>query len=717
MRLLAPALALVAALAAMPTDALETDPFWSVICVSPLAHPISPAAFQAAAATIKLANCGAQPALFQDLPSTGGAGDASVALNVGFNASAKELCFVNNTFTAAPVIRVGAGHTLTFGLTNTLQDTGSPHTTNCAIATFGGEGLCVPTKSYAETPGPDIVGSTIYYPIEANQATLADGTTNLHTHGLFVTPQPCSDEVLRSAIYPANWNAAVTLEGSCQTTPYTLTYTYNLPSDHPAGAYWYHTHRHGQAEQQTQMGLVGAIIVQDGGDAHRASLGVTDEVLVVTDTPIKTCVNGPTCDLARTRAQTTVRTAQQVTQAGVAPAIAVVPGSATPLGSVKLDPRIDEIDQAGGCATGATDARGGYQLWTINLNGAPVLDAPDGAWPADNLLLAKTMQPGQRQIFRLINASADSFIAPQLVLKSNGVETPQPLEVFAFDGVGLANAAGVRHITDFNIAKTPIIVPPAGRVEFVVHAPAIGQTLYLDSNQVNPGCGGNLYPPRRMLRITSAGAAVSPGAANDSDLLVGAAKLPSYIPLPTATPSVKRTFVLTEYGRSFTYGLTKWTHGAPPAGAYDPNQVDFYITQVQASDGSVTPGKTALIPFNMASLTPQVTVHLHGQNSVTEEWTIENATLEIHAFHIHQVHFRDITSGSTNPDLTPVLDTDTVPAAQLVGNYASGYPGAPGVIKLLLTFTQQDVGEFVFHCHILEHEDNGMMAKISVVAD
>jgi suppressor of ftsI len=53
----------------------------------------------------------------------------------------------------------------------------------------------------------------------------------------------------------------------------------------------------------------------------------------------------------------------------------------------------------------------------------------------------------------------------------------------------------------------------------------------------------------------------------------------------------------------------------------------------------------------------------------------------------------------------------------VVGNVATGYPGAPGYLKLSMTFTKADIGEFVFHCHILEHEDNGMMNKIEVVAD
>jgi FtsP/CotA-like multicopper oxidase with cupredoxin domain len=119
----------------------------------------------------------------------------------------------------------------------------------------------------------------------------------------------------------------------------------------------------------------------------------------------------------------------------------------------------------------------------------------------------------------------------------------------------------------------------------------------------------------------------------------------------------------------------------------------------------------------MGNPTPQVVVHLHGKQSVTEEWLVENATMEIHAFHMHQIHFRDVTVDSADPDLQPILDTVNLPAAQRIGDIADGRPSAPGYLKLRMTFTKGDIGEFVFHCHILEHEDNGMMAKIQVVAD
>jgi len=697
-----PAVSLLAILVASSTNAIEANFLWGRIC-TPAALTGQPAVKRA---TAPIAKCGAAPSKFRELPSVGGEGNTSVGLTIGFDPSTQRLCYTSPSLPEAPVIRVGVGHKLTIKLTNSLNDTetGQHMPINCPIELYGEISTCENRPHLAEMPGAD--GK--YYPIMANEAHEADGTSNLHVHGLFVSPQPCSDEVLKTSIYPANWNAAVTKTKGCQPEPNVLTYTYDLPADHPAGLYWYHTHRHGEAEHTTMMGLTGAIVVEDAGDVHRRTIGVTDEVLVVGDVPNAGCVSGPACDIApATRGH--YRAAP-----GAEPAMeeAALPASTK---DPVLDPRIDQINQ-GACTYGAKDDRGGVQLWTLLLNGAPVPENVRGAFPADSALLSKTMRPGQRQIFRMVNASANSFVAPKLVLKQNGKQTVQKLEVFARDGVGLADASGKRHLTKFDVSKAPLIVPPSSRLEFVVHAPPKRATLYLQSDRVNPGCGGNAYPARRMLKITSAGTPMAAGRADDLDLLVGTPSLAPYLATLKAKPTVHRTFVFAEYSRDFTYGRTKWPAGRPAPTDYNPNLTDFYIPEVASDDGEVDPKKTTLQPF-VDGGAPQVTVHLHGKDSVTEEWLVENSTLEIHAFHMHQIHFRDVTTASANPDLQPLLDTVTVPAARLVGGISTGHPGKPGWVRLQMTFTRADIGEFVYHCHILEHEDSGMMGKVRVVAD
>jgi len=68
--------------------------------------------------------------------------------------------------------------------------------------------------------------------------------TNIHTHGLWVSPSGASDNVLIS-IPPG---------GEHQ-------YIYDVPADHPAGTYWYHPHRHGDGFVQVGSGMAGALIV------------------------------------------------------------------------------------------------------------------------------------------------------------------------------------------------------------------------------------------------------------------------------------------------------------------------------------------------------------------------------------------------------------------------------------------------------------------------
>jgi len=92
-----------------------------------------------------------------------------------------------------------------------------------------------------------------------------DQPTNLHTHGLRVSPQANSD------------NPFISIEPGTS-----FDYLCRIPPDHPAGTHWYHPHHHGVAADQVFGGLAGALIVDRGPD-----LPVTeDRVLLVTDTTL-----------------------------------------------------------------------------------------------------------------------------------------------------------------------------------------------------------------------------------------------------------------------------------------------------------------------------------------------------------------------------------------------------------------------------------------------
>jgi FtsP/CotA-like multicopper oxidase with cupredoxin domain len=92
-----------------------------------------------------------------------------------------------------------------------------------------------------------------------------DQPTNLHTHGLRVSPQANSD------------NPFVTIEPG-----ESFDYLYRIPVDHPAGTHWYHPHHHGLVADQLFGGLVGGLIVDRGTDLPVT----TDRLMLVTDTTL-----------------------------------------------------------------------------------------------------------------------------------------------------------------------------------------------------------------------------------------------------------------------------------------------------------------------------------------------------------------------------------------------------------------------------------------------
>jgi len=631
--------------------------------------------------------CAPAPTGYHRLPQVSGNGDLSVDLAVGADPSGSALCFVYNGVPEAPVIRIQRGHKLTIRLTNTLHDTGPYNTQNCLLQTFVNGGACdEPEQGFRSEPGAD----DSFYPIQTNVPHLADGTTNLHVHGMIVSPRPCHDEVIISTIYPVNWGGPTGRLLPCQAAPDELTYTYDIPADHPEGLYWYHTHRHGQTEAATMLGLVGAIVVEGPDDARRTAMGVGDDVLVIHDVPF-TAPAGTPSDSPPTGGMVKAQHRSASNRA------ARLPGA---------DPRVD-VENEIGCAPDAPDT-GGPEITHLTLNGAAVPEQPDGTFPPDASVLTKTMQPGQTEIWRIVNASADTAISPRLAMVQDGVTTIQPLEVLARDGVPVADDQGFPFMQTIDTTSKPALLMPANRLEILVHAPAAGATLYLDSNQIRTGCSGFAAPARRLLRVISGGPPVTPVA---DSALAPTDRDAYWTNILNQTPAVQRVFAFTEYLRGFTAAHSNWDGPAPPPEDVDAAVPDFFLTQIASSaDPALQP---VIAPFNMFSLRPDVVVHLNGADSVTEEWTVQNYTLENHAFHMHQVHFRDISSGSRDPQNSPLLDTVNVaPAADV-----NGVPSTPGQVTLMMNFTRAQIGEFVFHCHILAHEDAGMMQKIRVVAE
>ena len=116
-------------------------------------------------------------------------------------------------------------------------------------------------------------------------------TTNLHTHGLHVSPTTDStgefdaDNVFVSVVPDGQ---VVLCEDVCGAEVGTqfrwkeTKYRFELGDDHPSGTYWYHAHKHGSTSTQVGAGLSGPLIIDDQPGAMPAYIEqATEKVLMI----------------------------------------------------------------------------------------------------------------------------------------------------------------------------------------------------------------------------------------------------------------------------------------------------------------------------------------------------------------------------------------------------------------------------------------------------
>jgi len=279
------------------------------------------------------------------------------------------------------------------------------------------------------------------------------------------------------------------------------------------------------------------------------------------------------------------------------------------------------------------------------------------------------MKPRERQLWRVLNASAITYLNLQMLWNA----VPQWMAVVGLDGVPLnyigRGGGGVAWQTHVGIA-------PGGRAEFVFAAPAEGVAT-LETLSVDTGSGGENDPVRPLARIVVSGDAPEPRAKLASS--------PEALPRP-ALPWLGDVAPVRTRKLYFSEILQD---------PKDPNSpTTFFITV----DGQ--PPKA----FDPASNVPNIV----ARQGDVEDWIIENRSLELHAFHIHQLHFLLLERFGSAVNEPFLRDTINVP---FWDGKTSRYPS----VKLRMDFRDSNtVGLFPYHCHLLEHEDGGMMGLVRV---
>jgi FtsP/CotA-like multicopper oxidase with cupredoxin domain len=389
--------------------------------------------------------------------------------------------------------------------------------------------------------------------------------TNLHFHGLHVSPKAPQDDSLDMIASPGE----------------TLHYSVQVPPQQPPGLYWYHTHPHGESYVQDLDGMSGAIVVE-GMDRYVPEVRhMRERILVLRDLVL------PTDTTERKRVMESV--AMQTTQCGTAP----------------------EAPE---------------RAFTVNGSLRPQID----------------ISPGERQFWRIVNASPDRYADLELDSAS--------FDVVALDGMPLAyHDPAIR-----KRSMSHVLVPPAGRVEAIVTGPPADSHAALRSRCFDTGPAGDSNPAMVLADIVSA-------QPSSFQVRRGDGVAPVYATFP---PTVLKRV--------------------------EASEPQFLVTFTEDKQGFYINGQK----FEM-NAGPMLTVDIGS----LQHWRVMNPTREVHPFHIHQIHFL-VYAVDEKPVKDPVwIDTVNV-------SYGSS-------VDLVMDFTDPIIrGMSLFHCHLLSHEDKGMMAKI-----
>ncbi|WP_327311986.1 multicopper oxidase family protein [Streptomyces sp. NBC_01235] len=219
---------------------------------------------------------------------------------------------------------------------------------------------------------------------------------------------------------------------------------------------------------------------------------------------------------------------------------------------------------------------------------------------------------------------------------------------------------------------THLLVPPGRRFDVLVTAGAPGSTWLRTLAHVSgTEADGDSYPDTTLMKVNvqqgsgSAGPAATGGPSGMATSPQIAGPLPGSEPDLSGEPIAQsRSVALSDDG-----GNNFWINGK----LFDMKKPTF---KKPATLGTV------------------------------EEWTLTNTSDHDHPFHLHIAPFQILSVNGVAQPLADYMDTVSVPHA---------VNGAAGKVVIRIRFTDF-TGQWMFHCHITGHEDNGMMGYVNVIA-
>ncbi len=567
---------------------------------------------------------------------------------------------------------------------------------------------------------------------------LSANPVNIHTHGLIVAPRKASaaDRTYGDYVYVMGYPAGklppmVSPDETATDQP--IQYDIYIPPHHPSGIYWFHPHVHGLNINQLSEGLSGIITIGHVTDYVSAPSGSSfpERYLILKD--MQVMGNSQVLD-QEDSAFCAPYDLAYVQRNGYCQGRNTSGGDGDfrlPLASLHKGPH----------GTAGADYTGGLWFFTINGDVYPQFPAPSGSG----------------ELWRFVNAGASRTY--DLVLRDDQTKAPIPFQVVSLNGAALAPPAGTtavglrpatantvdaipcpgsttRSFSTQPLCATHLVLFPSARAEIWVPPQSHSATLLTE--MVSTGPAGDRWPQANLAHI----AAAQPASVARASLLDLR---------PVAEPMLSDQDALEASGRASSAGiqggprledarlLGHWqsngANGSVPAEqecaalpeghrrriffgvpASNPNAYGLGYEEVDANEQPVPGTFRDIAPYDPSVISVCLPLG-PGNTPVTEEWELINVSGEAHNFHMHQTRFYVLPQNAPQGDAGQLMDNVPLPngGATCNGTVAAWRSGRCRVSTVVVRIPFSEAGDFVYHCHIGEHQDSGMMAHIRVI--
>jgi len=507
-------------------------------------------------------------------------------------------------------------------------------------------------------------------------------STNLHTHGFWVSPAGNSDNVFLS-ISPGTG----------------FEFEFNIPQGHPAGTFWYHPHLHGSTALQVTSGMGGALILR--GDRMPMSDRPGDLDVLLRPTP-----EHPFAER--------IMLFQQISYA-----------CRDAAGRIKTEPADDEegiwvcdesdvgtVERYLGPeppnAFGAGNWNHSGRHTSINGEILPVVrGARAGQFERWRMIHAGVRDTTNLVVRKLEGAAAplggksDQELADYVVQNCTG--SPVPLHLVAADGLTMAAVRTVRNA----------VFQPGYRWDALVAFPEPGTYCLIDNADPIGGGMDSLSPHDSELLGT---VIVEDGPGLEGNASAG---------LAAALISNARQ------------NITGPIVDAIVADLEDGLRLSAFVPHGDLMEANVDGTQTAV--FNIDLTTTPFRYEINGEVfdpanvrrvplGAVEDWVL-SSTWDGHPHHIHVNPFqiievldpngKDVSAPGVVDDYTGEVDTqyaglkgvwkDTIWVKNPTRTAETAY-----TVRVRTRYDRY-IGAFVFHCHILDHEDQGMMQTVEIL--